>query len=129
MTTGALPAALLILLPLALEGAFAVEARAEEFARLRGPEIRALLIGRDLTDDNHSLEYFRPDGVLIATDPGSGERRQGRWRVQGELLCIAPQAPATAQCFQVWRAGSAVSLRRRDQDRPPLAFVREHVGR
>lgn len=104
-------------------------AGAEEFRRLNGTQIRALLAGRDVTDTYHADEFYRRDGVLVVTDPGSDTQQRGRWTVERDQICTANSPRAVLQCFQVWRAGDALSLRRREQDRPPLAYLRDHIGR
>jgi hypothetical protein len=61
--------ALTILLPAMICGSIA---RAQEMFKLLGEnEIRARVIGKDMTDNTHWANYFRPDGVLLSEEGGS----------------------------------------------------------
>ncbi|MCO6415840.1 hypothetical protein JYK14_06580 [Siccirubricoccus sp. KC 17139] len=104
----------------------AVPATAQEFRRLNAAEIRTQIIGRDLTDDYHWTEYYRRDGRLEIED--LGHRKNGRWRVERDLLCTANDRASPLRCWQVWLSGSEVSLRERPDDRTPPTFLRRHQG-
>ena len=97
---------------------------AAEFRRLRAEQIRARIAGRDITDDFHWTEYYQRDGVLVLTD--MGRRRDGRWKIERDMLCLARGPGAAFDCFQVWVAGDEVSLRAHDADQPQTAFIRRH---
>jgi hypothetical protein len=46
-------------------------AHAEETFKLLGEkEIRARVVGKDITDSSHWVSYLRPDGVLISDENG-----------------------------------------------------------
>jgi hypothetical protein len=104
----------------------AMPASAQEFRRINGAEIRAQIVGRDITDDYHWTEYYRRDGVLVVDD--LGHRKNGRWAVERDTLCTANDRAARLRCWQVWISGSEVSLRERPEDRTPPAFLRRHQG-
>lgn len=96
-----------------------------EFRRLGDADIRPRIAGRDITDDFHWTEYYRPDGVLDID--GMGRRRTGRWRIERDLLCIQrPEIATGFECFQVWVRGDEVSLRTATGSDGPTAFIRRH---
>ena len=101
-------------------------AEAAEFRRLRAEQIRARVVGRDITDDFHWTEYHRRDGVLVSTD--MGRSRTGRWKIERDMLCQAREPGAGLDCFQVWVSGDEVSLRAHEADQTPPAFIRRHEG-
>jgi hypothetical protein len=105
-------------------------ARGEEFRRLNAIDIRAFAVGKDVSDEHHTVEYHRRDGVLIVTDFATGDAMErGRWTIANDQLCNTYAASTQPECFQIWRSGNAVSFRLREQGRPPLAYVGEHKGR
>ena|SRR5258706_10096729 len=69
---------LAILLPATICGSIA---HAQEMFKLLGAkEIRARVVGRDITDSTHWVSYLRPDGVLLSDEmagngPGPGKSR------------------------------------------------------
>jgi hypothetical protein len=99
---------------------------AAEFRRLRTEQIRARIVGRDITDDFHWTEHHRRDGALVSTD--MGRRRTGRWKIERDMLCQARVPGAGFDCFQVWVSGDEVSLRIHEADQTPPAFIRRHEG-
>jgi hypothetical protein len=107
--------------------AAAAEPQRYGFRRLSAAEIRARVVGREITDDFHWGEYYRRDGVLVLTD--MGRRRTGQWRIERDLLCRRRDPAATGfECFQVWVSGDEVSLRQSEADRPFPVFLRRHEG-
>jgi hypothetical protein len=96
----------------------------QEFRRSDAAGIRQHIIGRDITDDYHWTEYYRRDGRLEIED--LGHRKTGRWSIERDLLCTANDRAAPRRCWQVWLSGTEVSLRERQDDRTPPAFVRRH---
>ena len=103
-----------------------VPAEAADFGRLRAEQIRARVVGRDITDDFHWTEHYRRDGVLTFDD--MGRRRSGRWKIERDMLCIAREPGGPFNCFQVWTSGDEVSLRTHEADQTPPAFIRRHEG-
>lgn len=105
----------------------AAEPQRDGFRRLSATEIRARVVGREITDDFHWGEYYRGDGVLVLTD--MGRRSLGRWRIERDRLCRRRDPAATGyECFQVWVSGDEVSLRQSETDRPFPVFIRRHEG-
>ncbi len=89
--------------------------------------IRGQIIGRDITDDDYWIKYYRRDGAMLVEDLGN--RRTGRWTIEHDMLCTANDRAARLRCWQVWLSGSEVSMRERPQDQTPPAFLRRHEGR
>lgn len=100
-------AAAVVLLALAAGPAPAGEA----FRRLTASEIRARLVGREVTDEVHWAYRFEPGGRLHVVS--LGRARTARWRIDKDELCLE-----AAPCVQVWMAGNRVELRRADGTLP-----------
>ena len=76
--------ALTILLPATNCGSIA---HAQEMFKLLGEkEIRARVVGKDITDSSHWVSYFRPDGVLLSDE--MGRKWTGTWKIQNNKLCM-----------------------------------------
>lgn len=113
------------ILALATMQAATAQPRPAEFQRLGDADIRARILGRDITDDFHWTEYYRANGVLDID--GMGRRRAGRWKIERGLLYIQrPEIAAGFECFQVWVWGDEVSLRTGTGSDGPTAFIRRH---
>jgi hypothetical protein len=77
--------ALTILLPATICGSIA---QAQEMFKLLGEkEIRARVIGKDITDSSHGVSYLRPDGVLLSNE--MGRKWTGTWKLQNNKLCMS----------------------------------------
>jgi hypothetical protein len=64
-----------LLVSAALTIGISVPACAEEnFKILKGKQIRARVVGKDISADIHWSEYYRKDGVLISVDMGAADR-------------------------------------------------------
>lgn len=112
-------------LAMAACGGAAAQPGPVEFRRLGEADIRARIIGRDITDDFHWTEYYRPNGVLEID--GMGRRRTGRWKIERGMLCILrPEVAADFECFQVWVRGDEVNLRAASGIVGPPSFIRRH---
>ena len=83
----------------------------EAFRHLTAPEIRARLVGKEVTDEGPWAYRFEPGGRLRVVS--LGRARDARWRVEGDGLCL--DAPP---CVQVWIAGNRVEFRRGDGTLP-----------
>src|SRR5450759_2986733 len=57
----------------------------ENFGLLKAKQIRARVVGKDISDGVHWSEYYRKDGALISMDMGT--QRTGIWKIQGDKLC------------------------------------------
>jgi hypothetical protein len=76
-----------LLVAVALTIVVTVPADAEEnFEMLKAKQIRARVVGKDISDDVHWSEYYRKDGALISMDMGT--KQIGTWKIQGDKLCM-----------------------------------------
>jgi hypothetical protein len=91
--------------------ALAVTAAGAEprFTKLTGAQIKTRLAGMEITDQSHWGEMFGPNGTLAITS--MGHRSSGKWRVQGDQLCLDTGKAPGGGCYQVWLAGNSVELR------------------
>src|ERR1700692_2384701 len=82
--------ALTILLPATICGS---TTRAQEMFKLLGEkEIRARVVGKDITDSTHWVNYLRPDGILLSDE--MGRKWSGTWKIQNNKLCMSnPNRP------------------------------------
>src|SRR6266404_5354326 len=104
---------LTILLPAAVHG---WEAQAQEmFKLLSEKEIRARVIGKDMTDSTHWVNYFRPDGVLLSDE--MGRTWSGMWKIRNNKLCMSNPNLETPDCNEVWMSGANIRMRaNKDQE-------------
>lgn len=87
-----------------------VDARAEgQFRMLDGQQIRARVVGQDITDGSHWSMYFRPDGVLVRSESGSSST--GHWRIQNDKLCMTMPSSTALECNEVWMSGTYIRMR------------------
>ncbi|MGH1588577.1 hypothetical protein ACRBEV_09710 [Methylobacterium phyllosphaerae] len=94
----------------------------EAFRQLTASEIRARLVGKEVTDDVHRAYRFEPGGRLHVVS--LGRARDARSRIDGNGLCLEAD-----RCVQVWRAGNRVEFRRSDGTLPTRACCRRrHAG-
>ena len=78
---------LTILMPAAI---WASIARAQEmFKSLGEKEVRARVVGKDITDSSHWVSYLRPDGVLLSSE--IGRKWTGTWKIQNNKLRMSNQ--------------------------------------
>jgi hypothetical protein len=87
--------ALTILMPATIWGSIA---RAQEmFKLLDGKEIRARVVGRDITDSTHWMSYLRPDGVILSSETAENGPGHGKFRTTNSACRI-----------QLWRGSVAM---------------------
>ncbi len=96
----------------------------EKFETLKVAQIRARVIGKDITDGVHWSEYYRKDGTLISIDMGM--KRTGIWKIQGDKLCKSKEKTKPLTCYEVWMSGNNISLRIHEVDTPFTGFVEKH---
>jgi hypothetical protein len=90
--------------------AFIAPARAAEaFRQIKGPEIKALLTGMELTDGVHWAYVFGRNGRTKSFS--LGKPGAGAWSVQKDELCLTG-GPGEPGCYHVWMSGQSVQLRR-----------------
>lgn len=94
---------------LALLGVAANAIAAEKFQKLGGSQIRAKLVGMEMTDNVHWADVFGPNGDLRTYS--TGRRKEGRWRIEKDELCV-DRGKDDGGCYQVWLSGKNVELRR-----------------
>jgi hypothetical protein len=82
---------------------------AEAFRKLSGPQIRARLVGMELTDEVHWREAYLRDGRFVSRS--MGRSRTGKWRVEDNELCVDLADQSESGCYEVWLAGAKVELR------------------
>src|SRR5436305_7480812 len=104
---------LTILLPAAFLG---WKAQAQEAFKLLGEkEIRARVVGNDITDGAHWVNYLRPDGVLLSSE--SGSKWTGTWKIQSNKLCMSNPSLEGLNCNEVWMSGTNIRMRaNKDQE-------------
>jgi len=83
--------------------------RADEFRLLDGKQIRARMVGKDITDGPHWTMYLRPDGALVSSEAGSSWT--GKWEIRNDRLCISSPGSTALECNQVWVSGTNVRMR------------------
>jgi hypothetical protein len=102
-----------------------VSSNAEEnFELLKGKQIRAKVVGKDVSDGVHWSEYYRKDGALISIDMGT--QRTGIWKIQRDKLCKAKEKSKPLICYEVWMSGDTISLRLNKGDTHFIAVVEKH---
>ncbi|UGY00840.1 hypothetical protein [Bradyrhizobium quebecense] len=74
---------------------------AEQIKILDASQIRARIVGNDITDGPHWSMYLRQDGKLISAESGSSWT--GRWKIQGNKLCLSLPGSTELECNEVWQ--------------------------
>ena len=96
----------------------------ENFKQLNANQIRARVVGKDITDGVHWSEYYRKDGALVSVDMGT--QRTGTWKIQGDKLCKSDGKNKQLTCYEVWMSGDNISLRLQKENTPFVGFVEKH---
>jgi hypothetical protein len=94
----------------------------EAFRRLSGSEIRARLVGKEVTDEVHWAYSFERGGGLRVVS--LGRARAARWRLDGDELCLDGQP-----CVEVWMTGNRVEFRRGEGTVPEEGVLQEPASR
>lgn len=81
----------------------------DQLRELDGKQIKALVVGQDITDGPHWSMYLRPDGVLIGEESGSSWT--GSWAIRGNRLCLKMPSSTSADCNEVWLSGTIIRMR------------------
>src|SRR5262245_11662581 len=92
----------------------------EQFKLLDEKQIRARIVGKDITDGPHWSMYLRPDGVMISAESGTSSVG-GSWKIHNNRLCIsyAASAPgAQPECNEVWMSGTNIRMRASKDQEP-----------
>jgi hypothetical protein len=104
---------------------FGWRAHAEENFRLLGEkEIRARVVGKDITDSSHWVSYLRPDGVLLSNE--MGRTWTGTWKIRNNKLCMSNPNLESPDCNEVWMSGVNIRLRANKDQETFDALVEDH---
>jgi hypothetical protein len=114
--------ALTILMPATISGLIA---HAQEMFKLLGEkEIRAKVVGKDITDSSHWVSYLRPDGVLLSSE--MGRKWTGNWKIQNNKLCMTNPNLESPDCNEVWMSGANIRMRANKDQETFDAVVEKH---
>jgi hypothetical protein len=114
--------ALTFLLPATIYGSIA---HAQEmFKPLGETEIRARVVGKDITDSTHWVSYLRPDGVLLSDE--MGRKWTGTWKIQNNKLCMSNPNLESPDCNEVWMSGANIRMRANKGQETFDAVVEKH---
>jgi hypothetical protein len=102
-------------------------ARAEDkFHKLSGSQIRASLVGMEMTDGVHWADVFGSGGVL--TTYSMSHKTIGKWSVQKDELCV-DRGQDDGGCYQVWLSGKKIELRREGSSLPLEGVLQKPTAR
>ncbi len=109
---------------LSLAGGWAAAYGQEMFKLLGKKEIRARVVGKDITDSSHWVSYLRPDGVLLSDE--MGRKWTGTWKIQKNKLCMSNPNLESLNCNEVWMSGANIRLRANKDEETFDAKVENH---
>jgi hypothetical protein len=92
-------------------------AAADRFQKLTGSQIRAKLLGMEMSDDVHWRDFYEPNGTF--TSQSMGRKRVGKWWVEKNELCV-DRGKDDGGCYEVWISGKKIQLKRPGLDFPFL---------
>ncbi len=118
-----------VLAPVLMSSGFLASAavRAQDhFKILSESEIRATVVGKDITDGSHWSIYVRPGGALVGAESGSGWT--GTWNIQKSKLCMSNPGSKAFDCYEVWMSGQGISLRLKKDDDSFVGVIERHKG-
>jgi hypothetical protein len=98
----------------------------DQFRVLDGKQIRARVVGKDITDGPHWSMYVRPDGVLIGAESGSSWT--GGWKIRNDRLCMTMPSSTSLECNEVWMSGANIRMRANKDQETLDAIVAAHRG-
>ncbi|TYO65926.1 hypothetical protein FXV83_14595 [Bradyrhizobium hipponense] len=103
----------------------AIEARAaDQLRKLDGKQIRARMMGKDITDGAHWSLYLRPDGSIVGSE--SGESWTGSWKIRDDRLCMTQPGSTSLVCNEVWMSGANIRMRASGDEKALDAMVMAH---
>ena len=97
-----------------------------EFKLLDAQQIRARVIGKDVTDGPHWAMYFRSDGVLIGSE--DGDSWHSNWKILNNELCFKLPSTTEQECNEVWMSGTNIRMRAGKDQETFDAKVMTHQG-
>ncbi|WP_332116993.1 hypothetical protein [Azorhizobium caulinodans] len=98
-----------------------------DFKLLAEKDIRARVVGKDITDSSHWASYLRPDGKLLSDE--MGRTWSGVWEIRKGRLCMSNPTSATLDCYEVWMSGPTIRLRGDKGEETLDAVVERHQSR
>jgi len=108
---------------LSLAGGWAAYGQ-ETFKLLGEKEIRARVVGKDITDSSHWANYLRPDGTLLSNE--MGRKWTGTWKIQKNKLCMSTPNLEPPDCNEVWMSGANIRMRANKDQETFDAVVEKH---
>jgi hypothetical protein len=75
------------------------------------------------TDEVHWREVYERNGAL--RNYQMGRERAGKWHVENGRLCRAFPSENAGDCFDVWKDGNTLEMRRDAEDRNPIVGIVE----
>ena len=116
---------ILALTILLLRTVFGSIVQAQEMFKILGEkEIRARVVGKDITDSTHWVSYLRPDGVLLSSE--RGRKWTGTWKIQNNKLCMSNPNLEGLNCNEVWMSGANIRLRENQDQETFDATIEKH---
>jgi hypothetical protein len=98
---------------------------AQEMFRLLGEkEIRARVVGKDITDSSHWASYLRSDGVLLSSE--MGRKWTGTWKIKNNKLCMSNPDLESPDCNEIWMSGANIRMRANKDQETFDATVEKH---
>src|SRR5450756_720217 len=97
----------------------------ENFRLLGEKEIRARVIGKDITDASHWATYLRSDGVLMRNE--IDHKWTGVWKIRNNKLCMSNPSSKSLNCNEVWMSGENIRLRQHKEEETFDAVVANAV--
>jgi hypothetical protein len=115
----------IVLVALSSASLASVSAHAQDIFRMLGEkDVRATVVGREITDGSHWSIYLRPDGALVGAE--SGSVWNGIWNIQKNKLCLSTPGSKALDCYDVWMSGHTISLRLKKDDDNFVGVVEQH---
>jgi hypothetical protein len=96
----------------------------EMFKLLAEKEIRARVVGKDITDSSHWVSYLGPDGILLSEE--MGRKWTGTWKIQNNKLCMSNPSLESPDCNEVWMSGANIRMRAKPDQETFDAVVEKH---
>jgi hypothetical protein len=96
----------------------------DHFKMLGEKEVRATVVGKDITDGSHWSIYLRSDGALVGAEGDS--RWTGTWNIRSNKLCMSNPGSKTLDCYDVWMSGQSISLRLQKDDDSFIGVIERH---
>ena len=94
------------------------------FKLLSEKEIRAGVVGKDITDSSHWVSYLGPDGALLSSE--MGRKWTGTWKIQNNKLCMSNPNLESPDCNEVWMSGANIRMRANKDQETFDAVVEKH---